>query len=202
MSTPRHTPLSLRTQLVALANELHSSDSDDYFANDRSAQQLSKLKTSLERDGFKDVAEQVAVAVRLAEFLQAGEALKSEQAHELLELLVKSIATAIGVELPSPGASPAASKSDSAAASAAPAPRANELRLSSNRKLGEILVQMSLLTPSQVEQALAHQRMTGCRLGEALVEMRILSKSTVESALRGQGLRRGANYSDPWRAVS
>jgi hypothetical protein len=200
MSTPRHTPLSLRTQLVALANELHSSDSNDYFANDRSAQQLSKFKSGLERDGFKDVAEQAAVAVRLAEFLQSGETLKAEQAHELLELLVKSIATAIGVELPTPEPPAATPRTD--APPAVPAPRPNELRLSSNRKLGEILVQMSLLTPSQVEQALAHQRMTGCRLGEALVEMRILSKSTVESALRGQGLRRGNDYSDPWRAVS
>jgi hypothetical protein len=196
MSTPRHTPLSLRTQLVSLANEVKAADSSDYFAADRSAHQLSTLKTHLERDGFKDVSEQAGVALRLVELLQNNESIGPDQAHELLQMLVRSIATSLGVDLPAPAASGAGLKpSDSA-------PRGPELRLTSSRKLGEILVQMSLLTPSQVEQALAHQRMTGCRLGEALVEMRILSKSTVESALRGQGLRRNSGLDDPWRAVS
>jgi hypothetical protein len=76
-----------------------------------------------------------------------------------------------------------------------------QLRMVSNRKLGELLVQMSLLTPTQVEQALAHQRMTGCRLGEALIQLKLLPKNTVESALRMQGSRR--NFSgDPWRRIS
>lgn len=209
MTQSRHTPLGLRTQLVALANGISSSDAKDYFANERTANQIGSLKVQLERDGFKDVAQQSAVALRIAEILQHEEQIGPEKARELLTLLVQSMATSLGIDLPvtaqqasaaqAPGAKP-----ERAAAAPTPVPTGagqTQLRMVSNRKLGELLVQMSLLTPTQVEQALAHQRMTGCRLGEALIQLKILPKNTVESALRMQGSRRNA-AGDPWRRVS
>lgn len=210
MTQSRHTPLGLRTQLVALANGIGSSDAKDYFANERTANQIGSLKVQLERDGFKDVAQQSAVALRIAEILQREEQIGPEKAHELLAMLVQSMATSLGIDLPAtaqpPAARPASDAKPDRAPAAAPTPvptaaGQTQLRMVSNRKLGELLVQMSLLTPGQVEQALAHQRMTGCRLGEALIQLKLLPKNTVESALRMQGSRR--NFSgDPWRRVS
>jgi hypothetical protein len=210
MTQSRHTPLGLRTQLVALANGIGSSDAKDYFANERTANQIGSLKVQLERDGFKDVAQQSAVALRIAEILQREEQIGPEKAHELLAMLVQSMATSLGIDLPAtaqpPAAGPASDAKPERASAAAPTPvptaaGQTQLRMVSNRKLGELLVQMSLLTPGQVEQALAHQRMTGCRLGEALIQLKLLPKNTVESALRMQGSRR--NFSgDPWRRVS
>jgi hypothetical protein len=120
------------------------------------------------------------------------------------------MATSLGIDLPATAQLPAAGTTSDAkperAPAAAPTPvptgaGQTQLRMVSNRKLGELLVQMSLLTPTQVEQALAHQRMTGCRLGEALIQLKLLPKNTVESALRMQGSRR--NFSgDPWRRIS
>jgi hypothetical protein len=203
MTQSRHTPLGIRTQLVAVAGALHEAQPSDYFSNERSTQQLGTIKAQLERDGFKDVAQQAAVALRIAELLQDGGEINSEQALELQRMLVDSMASALGVELPA-SSSPAAARAGeatSAASKLAATSGGPSLRMVSNRKLGEILVQMSLLTSAQVEQALAHQRMTGCRLGEALIQMRLLPKATVESALRVQGARR-IDSGDPWRAVS
>lgn len=200
MTQPRHTTLSLRTQLVSIVEGLRGTDARDYFANARSAQQLGALKVQLERDGFKDIAQHAAVALRIAEMLQDGESIKAEQALELQRATLEAIASSLAVELPASAAS-AASNAAPAAAKAESLHRTQALRMVSNRKLGEILVQMSLLTTAQVEQALSHQRMTGCRLGEALIQMRLLPKATVESALRVQGARRH-DGGDPWRAVS
>jgi len=209
MTQSRHTPLGLRTQLVALASGVATSDAKDYFANERTANQIGALKVQLERDGFKDVAQQSFVALRIAEILQHEEQIGPEKARELLALLVQAMATSLGIDLPVGAQQAAAAASSVKTERSSPATQVavptsagqTELRMVSNRKLGELLVQMSLLTPSQVEQAVAHQRMTGCRLGEALVQLKLLPKNTVESALRMQGSRR--NFSgDPWRRVS
>lgn len=210
MTQSRHTPLGLRTQLVALANGISSSDAKDYFANERTANQIGSLKVQLERDGFKDVAQQSAVALRIADILQREEQIGPEKARELLALLVQAMATSLGIDLPVTAQQAAAAPGPDAkaerAVAAAPTPvptgaGQTQLRMVSNRKLGDLLVQMSLLTPTQVEQALAHQRMTGCRLGEALIQLKILPKNTVESALRMQSSRRNIS-GDPWRRVS
>lgn len=196
MTTSRHTTLSLRTQMVSLVDALRAADSADYFSNDRTSHQLGVLKGQLERDGFKDVAQHAAVALRVAEILQDNETISREQALELQRMIAHAIAQTLAIELPAPeeGAAPQASKTE-------PLQRTAQLKMVSSRKLGEILVQMSLLNSSQVEQALAHQRMTGCRLGEALIQMRLLPKATIDSALRVQGARRHSS-GDPWRAVS
>lgn len=192
MSQSHHTSLSLRTQLVTLAKGMQAMDSKDPFSNERLSQQLDGLRAILERDGFKDIAPMASVAARMTELVHEHGELGPDQVHELVTTLVSAVASTLGVQLELKHATTPASQTPS---------ERTQLRMVSSRKLGEILVQMSLLTPQQVEQALSHQRMTGCRLGEALIEMRILSKTAIEGALRVQGVRRASN-NDPWRAVS
>lgn len=194
MTQPRHTSLSLRTQVVSLHEGLATTDATDYFANERLSQQVASLKSQLERDGYTEAGVLGGVALRVAELIQSGREIGPEEAQELLRSISSGIASCVGVEVKVA----AAAQPESAAV--AP-PERPQLKMVTNRKLGEMLVQMSLLTPQQVEQALAHQRMTGCRLGEALIEMRVLPKMTVENVLRIQGTRRQTS-NDPWRAVS
>jgi len=72
------------------------------------------------------------------------------------------------------------------------------LRLMDQRRLGEILVSLSMLTPDQVERALRHQKGSGRRFGETLVELGFLSEAAVESALRIQGRRLLGGPTEPW----
>jgi len=71
------------------------------------------------------------------------------------------------------------------------------LQLIDGRKLGEILVTLSMLKPEQVEKVLRQQHQTGKRFGEALIEMGLLPKEAVEAALRIQRLRK-SKRKDPW----
>lgn len=59
--------------------------------------------------------------------------------------------------------------------------------MSSQRiRLGDLLVQASLVTPAQVETALARQKETGRRLGETLVELGHVSEQEVAQVLSSQ----------------
>ncbi len=51
------------------------------------------------------------------------------------------------------------------------------------KRLGEILLQMGLVTPEKIEEALTHARRTGGRLGEALVDLNMLTEEQVTRAL-------------------
>lgn len=196
MTNSRHTTLSVRTHMVSLMAALRGADARDYFSNDRTTHQIGVLKGQLEKDGLKDIAQHASVALRIAEILQGQESISREQALEIQRMIAEAIANSLSIDLSAheEGSAPVQAKTEALH-------RTAQLKMVSNRKLGEILVQMSLLTTAQVEQALAHQRMTGCRLGEALVQMRVLPKATIESALRVQGARRQTG-DDPWRAVS
>ncbi len=72
------------------------------------------------------------------------------------------------------------------------------LRLMDQRKLGEILVSLTMLTPDQLERALKHQKALGKRLGETLVELGYLNKASVDSALRMQRRHQGTRTFDHW----
>jgi hypothetical protein len=80
----------------------------------------------------------------------------------------------------------------------APVTREIGLQLIDGRKLGEILVSLSMLTPVDVERALKTQKMTGKRFGEALIDLGLLSREAILSALNIQRKRRGSGWSDPW----
>ena len=51
------------------------------------------------------------------------------------------------------------------------------------KRLGEILLQMGLVTPEKIEEALTHARRTGSRLGEALVDLNMVTEESVSRAL-------------------
>ncbi len=207
----RHTSLSLRTQLSAVAESLEACDAADPYALQRLGQQIVRLRTLMERDQSAEVVPACTLALRVTELLQQSQPIGAKPALEILTGLLGVICGVLGVDgvvdIPGEKAG-AATGTASAVAEKAPAKeppvarvlarttKAPSLKLVSSRKLGEMLVQMSLLTPAQVEQALNHQRMSGCRFGEALVQMRILSKEAVESALRMQDARKGPN--GPW----
>jgi hypothetical protein len=73
------------------------------------------------------------------------------------------------------------------------------LALKDGKRLGELLVKMTMLTPEQVEEAVKVQRSTGQRLGEALLQMRFLTPDMLESALRVQKTKREqAGKKDHW----
>jgi hypothetical protein len=72
------------------------------------------------------------------------------------------------------------------------------LQLIDSRKLGEILVSLSMLTPTQVERALKMQRASGRRFGEALVELDLISKDALRSVLKLQKRRSDPRSNEPW----
>src|SRR5688572_3276278 len=205
----RHASLTLRTQVSAVAESLARCEPNDAFALQRLLQQLLSLRALLERDSASDLAPACTLAIRVVDQLlkpdpQIGAALAKEIVTGLVGIVCGAIQLEGVVDPPSevraatgtdaPDKAPA-KVLDKAEGGKSAAKQAN-LKLVSSRKLGEMLTQMSLLTPTQVEKALNHQRMTGCRFGEALIEMRVLTKEAVESALRMQDARRGPK--GPW----
>jgi hypothetical protein len=54
------------------------------------------------------------------------------------------------------------------------------------RPLGQLLAEQGLLTPSELEQALAQQQATGKRLGETIVELGFVSGPQLANALAAQ----------------
>jgi type IV pilus assembly protein PilB len=54
------------------------------------------------------------------------------------------------------------------------------------KKLGEILVDLGVCQPKEVEKALAHAKAKGMRVGEALVDLKICSESNVYKSLAAQ----------------
>jgi len=51
------------------------------------------------------------------------------------------------------------------------------------KRLGEILIQMGLVTATKVEDALTHAKRTGVRLGEALIDLNMINEEQVTRAL-------------------
>lgn len=223
MVTQRHTSLTLRTQVGVVAESLARCQPNDPFALQRLFQQLLALRASLERDSARELAPACTLAIRVIEQLQQpSPRIEGALAMEIVTGLVGVVCGAIGLEgvvdppsevraatgteavdqapakAPEKADARPEAKADekSAAARLSKTGRQPSLKLVSSRKLGEMLTQMSLLTPTQVERALNHQRVTGCRFGEALIEMRILTREAVESALRMQDARRGPR--GPW----
>lgn len=56
----------------------------------------------------------------------------------------------------------------------------------SQKKLGEYLVEWKLLTPAEIDKALAHAKTKNLRIGEALVDLGLTSEANVYKALAAQ----------------
>jgi hypothetical protein len=72
-----------------------------------------------------------------------------------------------------------------------------ELRMVSDRVLGELLAELKVITRDQIEEALFVQRATGVRIGEALVEIGATSWKQIEEALKIQSSMRSRPDSRP-----
>ena len=59
--------------------------------------------------------------------------------------------------------------------------------VSKRKPLGELLVQMGLLTEAELDAALAFKRENGLKLGQALVALHLVNQSDLAEALRAQG---------------
>jgi len=51
------------------------------------------------------------------------------------------------------------------------------------KRLGEILLEMGLVTPAKIDDALVHAKRTGTRLGEALIDLQMVDEEQVTRAL-------------------
>jgi hypothetical protein len=51
-------------------------------------------------------------------------------------------------------------------------------------RVGEVLVGCGLITPAELDTALAHQRRHGGKVGAALVQQRVVSQRQIETTLR------------------
>lgn len=65
--------------------------------------------------------------------------------------------------------------------------------------LGQILLDAELLTANQLQMALDHQKVNGCKLGEAVIDLQMLSEDELSIFLEVQNMI-GANYIDEKKA--
>lgn len=150
-----------------------------------------------------------SLAERLVELIERHGHIGGRQALSMVVEIVAQIAASMSSELQA-AASDAASAAQTPATASQPAatgevspPRTLQdtrvgLRLMDQRKLGEILVSLSMLSQEQVERTLKFQKSNGKRFGESLVELGYINRAALEAALRMQRKQKDARPSPPW----
>lgn len=160
------------------------------------ARQMEDLRIALRGEGADLEDALCGLADRILELLGRHGHIGGRQALDLILEIVEQVRTAVAGEGEDPG------EEDGTGGEEAPQVELGctslGLRLMDQRRLGEILVSLSMLTPEQVERALRHQKLSGRRFGETLVELGFLSEASVESALRIQNRRLAGGVLDPW----
>ncbi len=152
-----------------------------------------------------------SLAERLVEMIERHGHIAGRQALSLVVEIVSQIAASMSSELQA-AASDAASAAQGGASSArstaaGEGPTAARalgdtrvgLRLMDQRKLGEILVSLSMLNPEQVERTLKYQKSNGKRFGESLVELGYINKAALEASLRMQRKQKDGRPNPPWQ---
>jgi hypothetical protein len=169
--------------------------------------QIGQLRGSLREDTAEVEDYLCGMAERLVAMIERHGHISGRQALTLVVEVVGQVVEALSIQASEDvgtdgrtGAhhGSAAARTGQAAQNAPPPPSTLGLRLMDHRKIGEILVSLSMLTQDQVERALKHQKANGKRLGETLVELNYITKSAIESALRIQRKNQGARMGDPW----
>jgi hypothetical protein len=182
MARQRHTSLVLRNHLHAINQTLAGGATEDAGIIAQLPAQLGYLRGQLDREKLSDWVPVCTVAVRLSEALVAGAEFGPTELFTLIDSIVADMCKALHVER--------AEDPQVAAVHAEP----TGLKLVSSRRLGEIMVAMSMLNSDQIERALQFQRSRGCRFGEALVELGMLNKDAVMAALRVQEMREDPRF--------
>jgi hypothetical protein len=157
----------------------------------------SDLCQSLRHEGAQIEESLCGLAGRVLELIDRNGHINGRQALRLVLDLLEQVLTALGG--PASAAGLADWEQDIPGLSPDPGPTQGlGLRLMDQRRLGEILVSLSMLTPEQVEQALKHQKSSNRRFGETLIELGYLNRNAVESALRFQRRRLDGGKIQPW----
>jgi hypothetical protein len=125
----------------------------------------------------------------------------SSEGHELspgtLDKALSEILTALKraatfiVQAPLSIANPGTRIATAAIEGASSKEAALRLSLKDGKRLGEILLQRSLITKVDLERALRFQTEHGLKLGQALVQMELISDKALEVVLRSQTRERG-----------
>lgn len=160
------------------------------------ARQLEDLRISLRSEGADLEEALCGLADRVLELVGRHGYIGGRQALDLILEIVEQVRTAVGGNPDDDlGTEPDALENEPLAALG----RSNlGLRLIDQRRLGEILVSLSMLSQEQVERALRHQKVSGRRFGETLVELGFLSEAAVDTALRLQMRRLAGGPPEPW----
>jgi hypothetical protein len=157
--------------------------------------QLRELRSQLVEGGANgkgsDLGPLLDVAISLIEHVARQGLVGPRETMVLLEDILIHVRGSLGIPPPAPAAPAAPPPADDGT-------RAAGLQLIDGRRIGEILVTLSMLTQADVEKALKVQKVTGRRLGEALVQMRLLTPDMVEAALRIQRVR-SKRWIEPWK---
>ena len=153
--------------------------------------QLMELRSLVESRGAEGAVALCDLAQRAVQQVAHHGVVGPREALELVHGLVTEVREGFGEAREDPGL-------QAELDALAPVTREIGLQLIDGRKLGEILVSLSMLTPVDVERALKTQKMTGKRFGEALMDLGLLSREAIHSALNLQRKRRGSGWSDPW----
>ena len=164
------------------------------------ARQLEDLRISLRSEGADLEEALCGLADRVLELVGRHGHIGGRQALDLILEIIEQVRTAVGGE---PDDADATAELDGEEEEDDPLAvlRGGStlgLRLIDQRRLGEILVSLSMLTQEQVERALRHQKVSGRRFGESLVELGFLSEAAVDTALRLQARRAAGGPPEPW----
>ena len=186
MTYPDHLPRTLAPLLDGLSRSIASCDPEDSHETTALLRNLDALHRDLEHDQTRHLASLAAVAHRLVDRLASHGLVGPRETLDIVGQSVAAVRSGLGLDEPAPEVVEQVEK---------PA----QLSLLDGKRIGELLVTLSMLTPEDVERALDKQKKTGMLLGEALVELKIVSRGAVDAALRLQSARRRRDMSgDPW----
>lgn len=181
MTNQPHLSLTLHNTLSTLHNGLSKYDPHDQSAGAKLVAQFGELRGCLEREGLPELSPLCDLCLRLLHHLSRSGVVGPRETADVLRDTVESITAVAGgtsANLPDRSLEP----KEEASGDQAP----SQLKLIDEKRLGEILITMSMLTQDEVENALKRQRVTGRRLGETLVELEILTEEAVQAALKVQ----------------
>jgi hypothetical protein len=162
------------------------------------ARQLEDLRISLRSEGADLEEALCGLADRVLELVGRHGHIGGRQALDLILEIVEQVRTAVGGEPDEDVSAVPEALDEEDPLAVLRGGSTLGLRLIDQRRLGEILVSLSMLTQEQVERALRHQKVSGRRFGETLVELGFLSEAAVDTALRLQMRRAAGGPPEPW----
>jgi hypothetical protein len=129
-------------------------------------------------------AGQVMLEVQAQLLTQAAENREMYQVSYLLTRISKTLSVMLADAREQLAQQPQSGSNHGNATSTAAAKAGKDSPMSSSKLLGNYLIEAELLTPAQIEVALADQKVTGARLGEILATRGWIKQGTIEYIMR------------------